>query len=330
MVFQAQEPMATSEPSHPQAINSTLTPGSLLNQYRIEELLGEGATGVVFRAHDLRLRRQVALKLLRRDSQVDEVAWGRMLHEARAISRLNHPGFCAIYEVAEDQGQAYIAMEYVAGRPLRQMLAGKGLPKEEILLYGSQLAAALAHAHERGIIHRDIKSSNVIIMPTGVAKLVDLGLAWRMKRQKELEKYASSAPLEEVGEAGGTLPYVAPEVLRGERASVQSDIWALGVLLYEMATGTLPFTGRTCFEISLAIMTQPSPTLPRGIGSRLATIVQRCLQRDCAQRYAAAREIRDDIQRILLASCQGRSIVFRTFGWESRDGRKEWRGRNEG
>src|SRR5208337_383743 len=101
MVFQAQEPMATSESFHPQAIDSTLTPGSLLNQYRVEELLGEGATGVVFRAHDLRLRRQVALKLLRRDSQVDEVAWGRMLHEARAISRLNHPGFCAIYEVAE-------------------------------------------------------------------------------------------------------------------------------------------------------------------------------------------------------------------------------------
>jgi serine/threonine protein kinase len=132
--------MATSDSSHPQAIASTPIPGSVFNQCRIEELLGQGATGVVFRAHDLRLRRQVALKLLTRDPQTDQVAWGRMLHEARAISRLDHPGFCAVYEVAEDQGRAYIAMEYVAGRSLRHLLAGKGLEKEKILLYGSQLA----------------------------------------------------------------------------------------------------------------------------------------------------------------------------------------------
>ena len=305
-----EEPMATSDSWHPQAIASTPIVGSIFNQYRIEELLGEGATGVVFRAHDLRLRRRVALKLLTRDPQTDPVAWGRMLHEARAISRLDHPGFCAVYDVAEDQGRAYIAMEYVAGRSLRQLLAGKGLEKEQILLYGVQLGGALAHAHERGIIHRDVKSSNVIVKPNGAVKLVDLGLAWRMQRQKELEKYASSAPLEEVGEAGGTLPYLSPEILRGERASVQSDIWALGALLYEMATGMLPFTGRTCFEISLAIMTYPAPTLPRRTGSRLATIIQRCLQKDCGRRYAAAGEIRDDIERLLLTSRRGRSIVF--------------------
>ena len=298
--------------SHPLPIDSTPTPGSILNQYRIEELLGEGATGVVFRAHDLRLRREVALKLLRQDLQADQVAWGRMLHEARAISRLNHPGFCAIYEVAEHQGQVYIAMEYVAGRSLRQLVAGKGLPKDQVLLYGAQLAAALAHAHERGLIHRDIKSSNVIVKPNGVVKLLDLGLALRI-RQKQLEKYASSASVEEAGEAGGTLPYLAPEILRGERASVQSDIWALGALLYEMATGKLPFTGRTCFELSLAIMMQPLPPLPRETGSRLATIIQRCLQKDCAHRYAAAGEVRGDLERTLLASRRGRSIILGTI-----------------
>jgi serine/threonine-protein kinase len=304
--------MATPVSSHPLAIDSAPTAGSILNQYRIEELLGEGATGVVLRAYDLRLRRQVALKLLRRDLQADRVAWGRMLREARAISRLNHPGFCAIYEVAEDQGRVYIAMEYVAGRSLRQLVAGKGLPREQVLLYGAQLAAAVAHAHERGLIHRDIKSSNVIIKPNGVVKLLDLGLALRIQ-QKQLEKYASSASVEEAGEAGGTLPYLAPEILRGERASVQSDIWALGALLYEMATGRLPFTGRTCFEASLAIMMQPPPPLPRETGLRLATIIQRCLQKDCARRYATVEEVRGDIERILLASPRGRTMVFRTI-----------------
>jgi len=216
--------MATSDSPYPQAIASTPMRGSVFNQYRIEELLGEEATGVVFRAHDLRLQRQVARKLLIRDPQTDQVAWGRMLREARAISRLDHPGFCAVCEVAEDQGRAYIAMEYVVGRSLRQFLAGNGLEKEQILLYGLQLAAALAHAHERGIIHRDVKSSNVIVKPNEAVKLVDLGLACRMQRQKELEKYASSAPLEEAGQAGGALHYLATEILRGERASVQSDI----------------------------------------------------------------------------------------------------------
>jgi serine/threonine protein kinase len=152
--------------------------GSVFNQYRIEELLGEGATGVVFRAHDLRLHRQVARKLLIRDPQTDQVAWGRMLREARAISCLDHPGFCAIYEAAKDQGRAYMAMEYIAGRSLRRLLPGKGLEKERILHYGSQIAAALAYAHGRGIIHRDVKSSNVIVKPNEAAKLVDLGLPY--------------------------------------------------------------------------------------------------------------------------------------------------------
>lgn len=295
--------MGTALSSQAEAV-ATLGPGSILNQYRIESLIGEGATGVVFRARDLRLRRQVALKILKRDPQTDQVAWGRMLHEAQAISRLNHPGFCAIYEAAEDQGQAYIAMEYVTGRSLKQLVSSGGLRKEEILVYGGQLAAALTHAHERGIIHRDIKSANVIVKPSGAVKLLDFGLALRFQRPNELEKYVSSAPLEEVGEAGGTLPYLAPEVLRGEPASVQSDIWALGTLLYEMTRGELPFTGRTCFEVSLAIMTQSPPPLPRQTGLRLAAIIRRCLKKDRAQRYAAAREVRVDIERMLLASRQ--------------------------
>ncbi len=306
--------MATSIALHPLPIDSTPTPGSVLNQYRIEEMLGEGATGVVFLARDLRLRRRVALKLLKRDLCPDQVAWGRMLREARAASRLNHPGFCAIYDVAEDRGLVYIAMEYVAGHSLKRLLTGGGLPKERVLLYGAQLAAALAHAHERGIIHRDVKSSNVIVKPNGRVKLLDLGLALRTPRQTQLEKYASSEPLEEVGQAGGTLPYLAPEILRGERAGVQSDIWSLGVLLYEMTAGKLPFTGRTCFEVSLVIMMQAAPPLPRGTCSRLAAIIGRCLQRDCDHRYAAAREVREDIETILFSTRQYLPTVLRAIG----------------
>jgi serine/threonine-protein kinase len=290
--------------------DSTPSPGNLIKQYRIEEIIGGGTAGVVFRARDLRLRRPVALKFLRRELQADQVAWGRMLHEARVISRLNHPGFCAIYEVGEDQGQVYIAMEYVAGRSLRQLLAGKGLPNEQIILYGSQLAAALTHAHERGIIHGDVKSSNVIVRPDGVVKLLDLGLALCRPRQRRLEEYASSASLAELGGAGGTLPYLAPEILRGERPSVQSDIWALGTLLYEMTGGMLPFTGRTCFEVSLSIMVQACPPLPKEAGSRLAAIIRRCLQKDCAQRYAAMREVREDIERLFQYYRRVLSTVF--------------------
>jgi len=290
--------MATEVASGPLAIDSMPALGSTLNQYRIEEFLGEGATGRVFRAQDLRLGRRVALKLLRSDLQADQVAWGRMLHEARAISRLNHRGFCAVYEVAEDQGQVYIAMEYVEGQSLKRLISEGRLPKELVLLYGVQLAAALAHAHERGIIHGDVKSSNVIIKRDGIVKLLDLGLALRVPPQKSFEKYISSASLEGAEEAGGTLPYLAPEILRGERGSVQSDIWALGILLYEMTSGNLPFTGRTGFEVSLGIMTQPTPPLPREAGPRLAAIIRRCLKKDCAIRYAAAREVREDIEKM--------------------------------
>lgn len=205
--------MATSQIPFPAPRKRAPALGKIFNQYRIEEFLGEGASGTVFRAHDLRLRRQVAIKLY---PKLDQVAWAQMLNEARAISRLNHPGFCAIYEVAEDEGQVYIAMEYVAGHPLKSLLAGKGLPRELILLYGAQLAAALAHAHERRIIHRDIKSSNVIVKTNGTVKLLDLGLALRRPFKQQMEEYTSAVSLEDIGPTGGTLPYSAQSFCAGK------------------------------------------------------------------------------------------------------------------
>ena len=267
---------------------------------------------MVFRAWDLRLRRPVALKFLRRELQADQVACRRRLHLARVALRLNHPALCAIYEVAEDQGQIYIAMEYVTGEPLKQLLGREGMAKETVLLYGAQLVAALEHAHERGIIHGDIRSSNVMVKAGGAVKLLEPVLSFTIPGKTLSESHASSDQLREAGRARGRLSYSAPELLGGEHASVQTDIWALGVLLFEMVTGRLPFTGGTSSGVSLAILKRPTPPLPWHAGSRLAAIIQRCLRKDCAQRYAAVQEIRDDIQRILLTSREGQSLFWHT------------------
>lgn len=292
--------MKTGGVYQPKLIRAPLPLGTVLNQYRIEGLLGQGGSGTVFRATDLRLHRQVALKVLRPDPQANERFWKRLLREARAISRLNHPCFCTIYEVAEDQGVSYIAMEYVEGPRLRDLISGRNLIKGQILVYGAQIASALAHAHEHRVIHGDVKSTNIIIEPHGVAKLLDFGLALRTQEEPMKKKDTSSTLLEDSGKKGGTLAYSAPEILRGQRPNVQSDIWALGALLYEMCSGKLPFTGQTVFEISLGIMAQAPPPLPADTDSRLSHVIQRCLQKDCARRYAAAQEVRDDLERVQL------------------------------
>jgi serine/threonine-protein kinase len=302
--------MAASASVNAQSIVSMHTPGSIVNQYRIEQRLGEGATGVVYRAWDLRLRRPVALRFLRRELQADDAAWRRRLNLARVVLRLSHPALCAIYEVAQDQGQIYIAMEYVTGQSLKQLLVREGMAKETVLLYGTQLVAALEHAHERGIIHGDIRSSNVMVKAGGAVKLLEPALTFTMLGQAQTRKHASSEQLRETRRGNGTLSYLAPELLEGGRASVQSDIWALGVLIYEMAAGKLPFTGRSRMEVSLAIFARLFPPLPRDAGSRLAAIIQRCLQKERAQRYSGVREIRGDIQKILLTSREGRPIFL--------------------
>jgi serine/threonine-protein kinase len=286
---------------HRQLNNTPFLLGTVFNQYRLEELLGQGSSGIVYRAKDLRLLRQVALKILRPDVQENQAAWGTLLREARAISRLNHAYCCTIYEVAEDHELFYIAMEYVAGHRLKDLIPSGGLAKEQMLAYGAQITAALAHAHEHGVIHGDVKSSNVLINLSGDIKMIDFGLALR-RRQQQIEKAdASSLSYHDVGRTGGTLAYSAPEILRGEQANVQSDIWALGTLLYEMATGKFPFTGRTCFEISMAIMVEDPQPFSRQTDPRLWGIVHRCLQKDCAHRYAAAQEVHNDLERILHA-----------------------------
>jgi serine/threonine protein kinase/tetratricopeptide (TPR) repeat protein len=272
--------------------------GQTLGHYRIIEKIGEGGMGVVYHAHDERLHRDVALKILLASLGAAEVPRERLLDEARIASALNHPHICTVYEVGEDNGRAYIVMEFVRGRPLSAVIPRDGLPAETVVRYGTQIAEALAHAHQHGIIHCDLKSSNVVMTSEGRAKVLDFGLAKRLLHKKSDAATQSHLAFEEDEAIAGTLPYLAPEVLRGEPARAQSDIWALGVMLYEMATGVRPFRGDTAFALSSAILRDPPAPLPRHILAGLRSIIQRCLTKEPAERYQGASETHAALQAI--------------------------------
>ena len=202
-----------------------IAPGTKIGPYLIQAPLGEGGMGAVYQAHDPTLQRTVAIKVL---AKQDEDASARLLQEARAASALNHPHICTIHEVGEHEGQAFIVMEHVEGKPLSALIPADGLPPESVIRYGTQIADALAHAHERGIVHRDLKSANVVITPEGRAKVLDFGLAARMPQADAEAVTKTQEAIPHAGMLVGTLAYMAPEVLRGEAATARSDIWALG------------------------------------------------------------------------------------------------------
>ncbi len=266
--------------------------GKTLGHYRIDEKLGEGGMGVVYRAHDERLDREVALKILPASSFSDPTARARLLREARSAASLNHPHICTIYEVGEADGQAYIAMELVEGEALSARLAGGALPTEQVLRYGLQLAEALGHAHERGLVHRDLKSANVVITTEGRAKVLDFGLAKRLSENEMDVVTRSQASLTAPGALVGTLAYMAPEQLRGQPADARSDIWALGLVLYEMAAGSRPFRGQTGYELSSAILDHRPAPLAGKAPLGLRAVIERCLEKEPARRYQRAGEVR--------------------------------------
>jgi len=270
--------------------------GQRLGHFRIVEKIGAGGMGVVYRAHDEQLDRDVAIKVLPAASFRDPSARARLLREARTASKLNHPHICTIHEVGEagPEGapQAYIAMELVEGQSLSARLAGGALPVEQVLRYGLQLADALAHAHQRGIIHRDLKSANVIITPEGRAKVLDFGLAKRLSGEEVTEATTQTVDsLTEPGALTGTLAYMAPEQLRGQPADARSDLWALGVVLYEMASGQRPFQGQTGFELSSAILRDPVPALPGNAPTELRAVIGRALAKEPGLRYQQVNEL---------------------------------------
>jgi TolB-like protein/Tfp pilus assembly protein PilF len=272
--------------------------GGTFGHYRVVDKLGAGGMGEVYRVRDSRLERDVALKVLPAASFADAAARARLLREARSAAGLNHPNICTVYEVGEAEGQAYIAMELVEGEPLSARLARGPLPPAETARLALQLADALAHAHERGVVHRDLKSANVVVAADGRARVLDFGLAKRVLAGGDDEPTLSHVTLTQPGTVMGTLAYMAPEQLRGLPADMRSDIWALGVVLYEMATGARPFLGHTGFEVSSAVLSQAPKPLPAHVPPTLRGVIDRCLEKEPARRYQRAGEVRAALETL--------------------------------
>jgi serine/threonine protein kinase/Tfp pilus assembly protein PilF len=260
-----------------------------LGAHRLDRLLGRGGMGAVFLAYDTTLRRQVALKVIEGSTDI-ESSRARLLREARNAAALNHPNICAVHEVGEANGAAFIAMEHVDGRSLRARLDEGALPVAEAVGLGLQAADALAYAHEHGVVHRDFKAANVIVTPTGLLKVVDFGIAIRAD---SLMAAGTTAPsLMGAGVAAGTPYAMAPEQLRGMVADARADIWALGVLLYEMVAGAKPFEAPTVPELFSSILRDRPRALPDSVPAPVKTLIQRCLEKEPAQRYQHAGEVR--------------------------------------
>ena len=272
--------------------------GKVLGHCRVEAKIGEGGMGVVYRAYDELLHRDVALKVVNKGSRLDTPTSQNLLQEARASSSLSHPNICTIYEVGETEGELYIAMELVEGKSLHELCGETGLPPESVLRYGVQVAAALARAHDRGIVHRDLKSTNILVTPEGLVKVLDFGLAKRVGSGVFDSPTMTFATIQGASSVSGTLPYMAPEILRGESPDHRADLWALGVVLYEAASGRLPFHGRTGFEISSAIMREVPASLGPPVSPGLWAIIQRCLTKEPAQRYQRAGEVQAALEAV--------------------------------
>lgn len=278
----------------PKIFRPRLAPHDWLGRYEILEFLGAGGIGEVYRARDTRLGRSVAVKLVTDPEDPD--AGPRLLAEARHASILNHPNICGVYEVDEAGGLPFMVLELVEGPTLHSLIRQRRPSTMELVHWGKAIAAALDHAHQRGIIHRDLKSANVAISTDGTLKVLDFGLA----RPLQMSARTLQPPAAILREASiaGTLTHIAPEVLRGEPVDQRIDVWAFGVMLYEAASGVLPFKGDTSFQTANAILgTMPEP-LPAHLPAALRRLIERCLVKDPALRVASAAELRDALDRI--------------------------------
>src|SRR5437764_1749584 len=277
--------------------------GQLFGNYKITQKIGAGGQGTVYKAVDQKLGRTVVLKVLPAELTVKEANLKRFEREARLASALDHPNICTIFDMDEAQGLHFIAMQFVEGKNVRQLCNGRPLELDSALRIGIQVADALATAHARGIIHRDIKSGNVMVTDSGQVKILDFGLAKLLDESEAAISGIHQTELTEIGVPYGTATYAAPEQARGDRVDARADIFSTGVLLYEMLTGTWPFRGKTTIDVRHAVLHDtPRPIAElrkEPIPPRLQQILDRCIAKEPRERYQKMEELRDDLRSVL-------------------------------
>src|SRR5205085_102037 len=292
--------------------------GATLDNYRILEKIGAGGQGDVYKAVDKKLGRSVVVKVLPPDLTVKEANLKRFEREARLASSLDHPNICTIYDLGEQGNVHYIAMQYIEGRNVRQLVNGRPLELKSALSIAVQVADALATAHSKGIIHRDIKAGNVMVTDAGQAKVLDFGLAKLLDEEAARNEGIHHTELTEIGVPYGTATYAAPEQARGDRVDKRADIFSTGVLLYEMLTGIWPFQGKTSVDVRYAVLhdtPRPVSDYRQDAPPRVQQILDRALAKKPADRYQRMAEMRDDLRAVLheVNAVRGQTSIEDTF-----------------